>query len=183
MLYQFELKTVGIIVGMALVLAHVVALLMMGPTQEFLKKLPRNKVLGVILIAVASIWAWWIIKTMDLGEFYALREKILIVIPIAFCLVIFFADEFLAVRALGALALLAACVLLNAAWFKEPRTSILLPILAYAWIILGMFWVGMPYLLRDQIDWVTQKASTWKLACASGIGFGLVLFGCALAFY
>ena len=42
-----------------------------------------------------------------------------------------------------------------------------LPVLAYAWIIAGMFFVGMPYLLRDWITWLTQKPSRWKLASAS----------------
>jgi hypothetical protein len=26
--------------------------------------------------------------------------------------------------------------------------------LVYLWIIFGMFWVGMPYTLRDQISWI-----------------------------
>ena len=29
--------------------------------------------------------------------------------------------------------------------------------LVYVWIVFAMFWIGMPYTLRDQIAWLTQK--------------------------
>jgi hypothetical protein len=79
--------------------------------------------------------------------------------------------------------LLAAGPVLAAA-FLQPQTSrLLLPILAYAWIFAGMFFVGMPFLLRDAITWVTATDARWRLAVWSGIVYGVALLLAALFAY
>ncbi len=188
MIYQnTDLKITGIVLGVGLIAAHVVALLNGKPIRSALQAFPRNRALGVFLMTINALWAFWIVSFMDLGEFSGLRQKILFAIPIAYLLVVFFVEEFLAVRALGTLMLLGACIVLDAAWFKIPETmawtKLLLPLLAYAWIILGTFWVGMPYLMRDQISWLSQSASRWKGVCIGGLVYGLLTLGCALAFW
>lgn len=188
MIYQnTDLKTTGIVLGAGLIAIHIAALLNGKSTRTMLQDFPRNRTLGVIIMTINALWAFWIVSSMDLGEFSTLRQKILFAIPVAYVLVIFFAEEFLAVRALGTLLLLAACVVLDAAWFKIPETlpgtKLLLPILAYVWIVLGMFWVGMPYLMRDQISWLSRSGSRWKGACIGGLVYGLLTLGCALAFW
>ncbi len=188
MIYEnADLKTTGILLGVGLIAAHVLALVNKGKVQAMLKDFPRNRGAGIVLMTINALWAWWVVHSMDLGEFSALRGKILFVIPIAYLLVVFFVEEFLAVRALGTLMLLLACVVLDAAWFKVPETmpytKLLLPVLAYAWIVIGMFWVGMPYLMRDQISWLSRSGSRWKGACVGGIFYGALTLGCALAFW
>ena len=188
MIYQHtDLKTTGIVLGLGLIATHLVALLKGTSIRELLRDFPRNRAMGVVLMTINALWAFWVVSSMDLGEFGPLRQKILFAIPIAYVLVVFFVEEFLAVRALGTLMLLAACVVLDAAWFKVPDrmawTKLLLPTLAYAWIILGMFWVGMPYLMRDQISWLTHEGSRWKAACIGGLVYGALTLGCALAFW
>jgi hypothetical protein len=88
-----------------------------------------------------------------------------------------------AVRALGCLMLLASSPLLYAA-FMQPQTSrLLLPILAYAWIIAGMYFIGMPFLFRDTVNWLTAKPARWNAAVFSGIGYGTALLVAALLWY
>lgn len=185
--HNADLKTTGIVLGVALIATHIAALLNGGSVQSFLKDFPRNRAAGIVLMTINAIWAWWVVSSMDLGEFTALKQKILFVIPIAYLLVVFFVEEFLAVRALGTLMLLAACFVLDAAWFKFPetfpQTKLLLPVIAYVWIIIGMFWVGMPYLMRDQISWLNKRSSRWKGVCIGGIFYGALTLGCALAFW
>lgn len=182
--YGLGLKTTGIVLGVALIAAHVFAILKAEAIKAWLPSFPRNKRLGVIILAVDLVWSWIVIKHMDMGEFYTLRNPLLIGLPIGFYLIIQFADEFLSVRALGTFLLLLSCPILNAAFLKDPWfPKLLIPILAYAWIIAGLFWVGMPYLLRDQIDWLLEKASRYKAATYAGIGYGAALLACAILFY
>jgi hypothetical protein len=94
-----------------------------------------------------------------------------------------YVPEFLAVRALGMLLLLAAEPLLESAVLRTEPTRLLLVILAYGWVVAGLFFVGMPYLLRDAIDWVTARPRFWKAACGAGIVWGLALLGCAIFFW
>lgn len=188
MIYETaDLKMTGLVLGAALLAGHLYALLNRAPLQDMLKAFPRHRTVGVVLMTINALWAYWVVSSMDLGEFSGLRGKILIALPIAYVLVVFFVEEFLAVRALGTFFLLLACYVLDAAWFKFPETmpasKLLLPIMAYVWIVLGMFWVGMPYLMRDQISWVSGETSRWKALCVGGIAYGALTLGCALAFY
>jgi uncharacterized iron-regulated membrane protein len=47
--------------------------------------------------------------------------------------------------------------------------------LAYAWALAGLFLVGMPYLHRDAIAWVSGKRWLWNLHCWAGLLYGLFL--------
>lgn len=79
--------------------------------------------------------------------------------------------------------LLAASPVLHAAFLQPQISRLLLPILAYVWIIVGMFFVGMPYLMRDWITWATKTAGRWKLASLAGAAYGIVLLVVALVNY
>jgi hypothetical protein len=49
--------------------------------------------------------------------------------------------------------------------------------LVYGWIIAGLFFIGMPYLLRDAIALVTANQWRWKAASVAGIAYGFLLLG------
>jgi hypothetical protein len=180
---DIALRPTGIVLGLLLVALHLYCLFQADKVGAWLKKFPRNKTIGVIILAIDALWCYMIITNMDLGEFFTVRRFVQLAIPLGFFLVITFSDEFLAVRALGLFLLLAACPILAAAFLEEPRSRLHLSILAYVWIIKGLFWVGMPYIMRDSIDWVTSQPKRWKLACSAGAAYGVLILVCALAFY
>jgi hypothetical protein len=175
MIYSLTLETAVIAVGILLLVAHAIALWKVRETQEWLRRFPRSRTAGAVLLACAAIWSWLLIKTIDLGEFSNWRTRILIFIPIAAFLTWRYVDEFLSARALGMVALLAAEPLLEAAWLRPETSRLALVILAYVWIVAALFWIGMPYTLRDQIAWVTKNEGRWKSAAFAGIGYGLIL--------
>ena len=184
MLYPFlDLRIVGLLVAAFLLAGHGWALLDRSRVQSWLKAFPRSGFIGVVLITVAAVWAFALIAVMDLGEFSDYRRSILIVIPVGYALTIKYVDEFLAVRALGILLLLGAETLIEAAFLQPETSRLLLVALAYAWATFGMYFVGMPYLLRDQIGWLSKTDSRWRLACLAGIGYGVAVLVCAVAFY
>ena len=67
------------------------------------------------------------------------------------------------------LALLAAEPLLEAAFMRHETSRLLLVVLAYVWIINGLFWVGMPWIMRDQIAWLTAKMRRYQTAAWAGV--------------
>ncbi len=184
-LYEdLTLRQAGVILGIILMVLHAIAWVQRAQVKPFLAQFPRNKKAGIIVLIIATLWSFLMISEMDLGEFYTIRTMVKILLPIGCFLVITYVDEFLAVRALGALLMLAAAPLLNAAFLEPPVTRLLLPTIAYAWILVGMFWVGMPYLMRDWIKWLLQEdTDRYKYACWIGIGYGALTFLCALAFW
>lgn len=183
MIYTVDLRTVGLVVGAALLVAHLLAVWRMKDCRTWLKKFPRSRVAGTVLIVAAAVWSLYLATTMDLGEFARLRNMMMIAVVVLAILAWMYVEEFLAVRALGILALLAACPLLEAAFLRAESSRLLLVILAYGWIVLGLFWVGMPWVLRDQITWLTAKAGRLPAAAWGGVLYGALLILCAAIFW
>ena len=181
--YDLSLHTVAFILGFLLLAGHILALVRPEQTKAWLVRLPRSKPLGIGLLVVDSLWSFWLVSNMDLGEFSQYRTWLQIGVPIAFVLTLVFVDEFLAVRALGMLALLAAEPVLSAAFLRPESARLLLVVLAYVWLTLGLFWVGMPYLLRDQIDWITRTGNRFRALTLAGLVYGLVVLVCAVAVF
>lgn len=177
------LKGTGILVGLALLVAHIIAIVRQQQVQAFLKAFPRNYKWGVILLSIDLVWGMMCLSNMDMGEFYNLRKWFLIIVPIGFVLVLMFVQEFLAVRALGSLLLLISGIVLQAAFLQPQMSRLLLPAIAYVWIIAGMYFVGMPFLMRDWIGWVTATEGRWKLASYGGIAYGAVVLVAAVLWY
>jgi hypothetical protein len=183
MIYDFSLRSVGLVVGLGLLISHAVALAIPQRLTKWLRDLPRSRPAGVVLCTLAALWAFWLAATMDLGEFSPNRTLICGVIIAGAVMVPLFAEEFLAVRALGILALLAAEPLLGAAFLRPEQTRLLLVILAYGWAVAGLVLVGAPYLLRDIIHWVTARPWRYRFAAWSGIVYGLALVAVSLLFF
>lgn len=177
------MKLTGIVLGLALLAGHLWALLKPAETQRFLRVFPRHYPWGVALLSVGFLWSMMILQHMDMGEFFHLRRWFLILVPAGFVGVLLYVKEFLAVRALGSLMLLAAGPVLASAFLQPQLSRLLLPLLAYAWIGVGMFLVGMPFLMRDWIQWATGNAGRWKLLALAGVAYGALLLVVAVVDY
>ena len=177
------LKWMGILIGVFLIASHAMALLKPDLVKPWLKKFPRNEKIGIILVIIAFAWTLIIWSGMDLQEFFKIERTVQLIL-IAGCIgVIVYVKEFLAVRALGFPMILAAAPILDSAFLKEPQTRLLIVALAYAIALKGMFWVGMPYLLRDQINWVLAKDKRFTIGAILGVVYGLVVLICAVVLW
>jgi hypothetical protein len=179
-IYQLSLQAAGSIVGMFLILLGALGLFGAQFLQSFLKGLPRSRIAGVVLLTIALLWSIWLLATIEMGEFSSFRRPLLITLPIGYVLVIRFVDEFLAVRALGILCLLAAEPLLDAAFLRYEFSRLVVTVFAYLLVIAGLFWVTMPYLLRDQINWMTRSNIRWRLVNGFVLVYGAVTLTLAI---
>lgn len=178
-----SMKATGIVLGLGLVLSHLWVWRNADKAMKLAKDFPRHRLAGIVLLAVCLVWSLFLVACMDMGEFFTWRQFILMLLPVSYFLVITLVPEFLAVCALGSLMLLAAMPVLSAAFLQPQVSRLLLPILAYGWIIGGMFFVGMPYLLRDGIQWLSQSKNRWKTAAVGGVAYGAALLIAAVVFY
>jgi hypothetical protein len=120
---------------------------------------------------------------MEMGEFSSFRRPLLIALPILYLLVLRFVDEFLAVRALGIFCLLAAEPLVDAAFFRYEPSRLVLTVFAYLLVVAGLFWVAMPYLLRDQIDWSARSNARWRVMHGLALLYGGAILALAVTVY
>lgn len=183
MIYPFSLPAVGLAAGLLLVATHTYALARPTVVMNWLPTFPRSRFWGVLLCTAAAVWAFWLAATMDLGEFTPNRTLICGVVLAGAVLVPLFVEEFLAVRALGILALLAAEPLLGAAFLQPPASRLLVVVLAYGWAIAGLVLVGAPYLLRDAIAWLTAARGRYLAAAWAGTLYGAALVVASLLFF
>ncbi len=192
--YQLlPLFNTGLVLAVWLISIHALMLAKPAAVQEFLKKFPRNQNFGQILLGIGLAWFWLLIApsglgklsalAMNLGEFNNAKKILQLLVPISLVLVCISVRDFLAVRALGLLGLMAAAPLLGAAFLKDPQSRLLVPIFAYAMLTASLFCVGMPYLFRDAVTWVTADQKRWTLLSFAGLGYGIATLVCAFAFW
>lgn len=190
---HIPLFTAGILLGLWLVGSHSLMIAKPALVQGWLKKFPRSQLAGQIILAIGMAWFWLLIAPdglgklsalqMDLGEFNNIKPMLRLVVPAAIIAVSVSVRDFLAVRALGVLGLMIAAPLLEAAFLKDPGSRLLIPIFAYALLTKSLFWVGMPYLFRDAVTWVTASDGRWKLVSFAGLAYGIATLVCAFAFW
>ncbi|MFD2157376.1 hypothetical protein ACFSW8_00520 [Rubritalea tangerina] len=186
---NIPLNVAGYLVAAWLILSHVWMLVKTDDAIEFLKKFPRNHLAGAILMAIGMFWFWLLIVPfkspigMDLGEFNGAKNILLLAVPVVAYLMITSVKEFLAVRGLGVVCLMAAAPLLAAAFQEQATGKLLIPIFSYAMLTAGLFFVGMPYLMRDGITWATASSGKFKLLALGGLLYGIATLACAILYY
>jgi uncharacterized protein YjeT (DUF2065 family) len=178
-----SLKIITIIIGLLIALGHIPPTVAPAKFGAFMRTLPRNYPLGVVLMLAATIWFTALTGLMDLGELSGMRTGLMTVWAVSGVLVVIFVPGFLAARGLGCLLLLAAAVILDAAFLVQTPARYVMTILAYLWVVWGMVLVYSPHLWRDAIQYVTATPERLRLISWSGIVFGLILLGLALCFY
>ena len=182
MIYHLSLQTAGVIAGAFLVVVGVLGL-MKPDFAQVVKQFPRSRFAGVVLLTICLAWTFWLLATIQMGEFSSFRRPLLIALPIGYVLTLFFVDEFLAVRALGILCLLAAEPLLDAAFLRYETSRLLVTVFAYLLVIAGLFWVAIPYVLRDQLNWIARSVFRWRCLHAIELIYGSLLLGFAFTQY
>jgi hypothetical protein len=183
MIYHLSLQTAGYIAGGVLLLFGLWGLIRADASQAAARTLPRSRVAGFVLLTIAFFWSFWLLATMEMGEFSSFRKPLLFILPVGFLLVLRFVDEFLAARALGILFLLGAEPLLDAAFFRSESSRLLVTVFAYILIVVGLFWVTMPYLMRDQINWSARTNGRWRITHGLVFLYGVAILACAVTRY
>ena len=182
MIYHLSLHTVGMIAGAFLTLVGLIGLVKPDFATE-VRRFPRSRIAGIVLLTICLAWTFWLLATIQMGEFSSFRRPLLIALPIGYVLVLRFVDEFLAVRALGILCLLAAEPLLGAAFLRYETSRLVVTVFAYLLIVAGLFWVAIPYVLRDQINWIARSVFRWRCLHALMLVYGGVILGLTFTQY
>ena len=190
---KLPLQTAGLVIAAWLICLHLWMLFKPEDSKKFFQKLPRNRALAPWLMGIGMAWFWLLIALdglgflsnlqMDLGEFNNAKKFLRILVPIAAAGMIMHVMEFLTARALGIIALMAAAPILYSSFLEPSITRLLMPIFGYTIIIKGLFWISMPYTMRDAITWVTSSNARYKLASLSGLAYGAAVLLCAILWW
>lgn len=150
---------------------------------SLLKGFPRS--LGATYLLFGSATAWFLFRVWHLPEadFGDYRGLLFILFSLVAVLSFHYVPDFLAVRGLAALMLLAAGPLLGAAFMQYQHPQRLLLVSAvYAFILLSL-WLGMqPYRMRDFIEWLLRGERRARILGGAAAGYGLLLIAVAFTY-
>ena len=140
------------------------------------KAMPRSPVATAIFFGGAAIWFLtriWTLSTADFGEY---RTLLLIGFSAVAVLSFVYVPDFLAVRGLAALMLLAAKPLLDAAYmeYHHPQRLFMVSIV-FVGIASAIYLGAVPFRLRDFFGWLFGTASRGRVLGAALAGYGLLL--------
>jgi hypothetical protein len=183
MTYFVSLKITAIIIGVLTLLSHLPGTIAPARFGVLLRGLPRNYPLGVVLMLLATLWFTVLTGVMDLGEISNVRVQLMVVWTVAGVLVTIFVPGFLAARGLGCLLLLAAALVIDAAFLALTPWRYVMTLLAYYWVIAGMVLVYSPHLWRDAINYVTRTPQRVRWFSWPGVVFGVALIALGVFVY
>lgn len=174
------LSQLCLILAGLMVVSHGIAFLKPDAISGWLQRFPRNVALGVPLMLVGTAWFEWNLWHETLSDIAPYKTLMLVgfaLVGIASCL---FVKDYLAVRGLSVLLLMAAWYMCEKA---RPHDSLWRDAIigwAYVWVILGLWWSMAPWRLRDWINWCVARPSILRGAAAAGVAWGIFVAGLGL---
>jgi hypothetical protein len=148
----------------------------------FLKTFCRNKYAGMILSTIDLILTYSLLKNMPMGFLDQYKWLLIPLLPIAIVLVNMYLDELLLARSFGGLLLIIMAPVLDAARMNFSTFTPVLSLACYILIVVGMYLVCLPYLMRDFGALIEKRNGIAKLLSAVLVVFGIVLIVLSFVF-
>ena len=150
---------------------------------EYARKFPRSVLWGRVLLTVCAVWAGIVMFNAATDDWAWARPVVVVGVPVAYWLVVQFADQFLALRGLAALLLLVAKVAVDAADLSDKPIRLVVTVFAYLMVCAAMWMAGFPHQVRDVIGFITANPTRCRAACLFGTAIGAVLVVLGLFVY
>lgn len=183
-----DLKYVAVALGGLGLVKSAFWLLAPGLARKWTEGFPRSRAAAWLLTAAGLGWVTWLILATPLGrgelfgvlvDWDQVKQWLTVVSPVLYFLIVFFMDELLAPRALGALMLLVPEPILSAARWHDSPWRLVMTVLAYAMVVAGIVLVLSPYRFRmSAAAWTGTDRRCRQLGIAgAALSAGLVILG------
>lgn len=166
------LSQLSLALGVAMLVSHGIALAQPDRIGAWLRRFPRNVPIGVVLMLAGTAWFEWNLHLETLADIAPWKNLMQIgfaVVGVGSCI---FVRDYLAVRGLCVVMLMAAWYLCELTrWHTSPWRNALTA-WAYVWVLLGLWWSMSPWRMRDAIQWVTGSPVLFRLGAVAGLVWG-----------
>lgn len=171
--------------GLALVLLG--GLLLWGDprVRSTAQALPRSQRAAWLFFGAGALWFLWRVSTLGEADliFFARPWPVLVAFGLLAVLSFLYTPDFLAVRGLCILMLLAAEPLLQAAFMEYERPQRLLMVTAvYLGLAAAIYLAAAPYRLRDFFEWLFRAPARARWLGAALLAYGLVTSAAAFTY-
>lgn len=169
------LAVVSGVIGALIMLVRLPGLIAPANFRQHILKFPRSVGWGRALMLVVALLAGWNMYQAATDNWAWARPLIIIGLPIAYWLIIQYADQFLAIRGAAAMALFFAKVMVSAADRSDHPLRLVVTVLAYIWVCGGIWMAIAPHHGRDLSRYLTATDGRCRLVCGCGVLLGAVL--------
>jgi hypothetical protein len=180
---MISLSTISILVGALTVAARLPGVLAPAKYREYAVRFPRAILPGRILMGIAAAIAWWVMYHAATDEWKWAQPWILIGTPVVYWLVIQYGTSYLSVRAVAALMLMVAKVMVTAADASDTPWRLVVTVFGYLWVIAAIWMTVAPHHLRDAIGFFMTNDQRCRGICAAGVAVGVTLIGLGIFVY
>jgi hypothetical protein len=171
------LSLLTILLGVCIGLPQVYGIARPGQLAAAARKFPRNLPAGIVLMLLGTAWFAWNVNVEPIADFSAFKPYMIggfIAVGIGSCI---FVQDFLAVRGLAVVLLLLGKLMVDTGRPHVGQSPFVLVIqaLAYAYVILGIWFTVTPWRLRDIINWATATESRTRNLSAVRLAVALFI--------
>lgn len=178
-----SLTLATLIPGLVLLGLGVPLLLNNSAYTTLLKRFPRSQRAAYVFFTAGSAWflyAVWHLSQADFGDY---RGYLFVGFAAVAALSFKCVPDFLAVRGLSTLILMAAMPLLDAAYMEYDKPQRLLMVsLVYLAIALAIWLGAQPWRLRDFFSWLFARPQRTRALGGVLAGYGLLLAAVAFTY-
>lgn len=135
----------------------------------------RNKIATYILGCIAIAWVGWVMYNLGEPDFGQYKTILLLLFCGAGVLAFHFLPDFLSVRALVVILILAMRQFVDSAFMQEPQSRLVMVAIAYVFVVLSVYFGCLPYRLRDAFEWLYANGLRHKIFACTMWGLGLAL--------
>jgi hypothetical protein len=156
-----------------------------APVAAGAKALPRSRVGAWVLFGTGAAWFVWRLSRTGEADliFFQSPPPVMLGFGVLAGLAFLYAPDFLAVRGLSVLMLLAAEPLLRAAYMQWDHPQRLLMVSAvYAGLAAALYLAAYPFRLRDFFDWLFRVPARTRLLGGLLLAYGLATAAAAFTY-
>lgn len=179
---MLSLTAATLLTGLFLLLTGGVLFLAFPKVRQFALASLRSSAVAAFTFGLAAFWFLWIVGHIGPADEIVPKKLLLVLFAVIAVGSWFFVKDFLAVRGLAALILLASMELLEAAFLQPPQSRLFLVSFVYLAIVLALYLGASPFRLRDFFEWVFGQEMRHRLVGGVLAAYGLLLCGVALTY-
>ena len=180
-----SLSLLAILLGVLTIAISLGGLLQPASYSAAARRFPRWTPIGVVLMLLATGWFLYYVSLESVADFANIKKFLLLLfagVGIGSCFVV---QDFLPVRGLACLLLLAARLMVDTGrpWLGHTPWVYLIQTWAYVWVIAGIWLTVAPWRLRDWLNWATADAGRLRLILGAKVALGLLTLGLGLTVF
>ncbi len=173
-----SLTTATLLPGIFLIVLGLLLLISNSAIVSIFKALPRSQVAAVIFFGGGAAWFLYVLSGLSQADLILVQSPrpLMIGFGVLALLAFFYLPDFLAVRGLSVLMLLAGTPLLGAAFGEYQFAQRLFMVTAvYVGLALAIYFGAVPYRLRDFIQWLFARPGRSRVFGGGLFGYGALL--------